>query len=330
MLAFCLLAIMFGLLVLQQCAVQSFVITNKGRQYMMQYQYRPLSRRFLSEAFNSDSPSDSNFNSDPNIPRKKKRSTVGLRPKEQGRSRPVLSKPHSPNNLRIVGGALKGRKLDSPNVYLRPMMSKVRMALFNSIASIMEINDLTGFRVLDVYSGSGCVGLEALSRGATHATFVDLSSECSKTCKANVRTCGLDTPQSGASVSVVTADAQKFLANPSKFTSSANDPYDLLIFSPPYREISFSSLTDSICTSRCLGVNSLVAIEYPKELGLMPPTLAPSTKKHASTTSDVLLGLRNRSYGRTLLALFIHQPSRTYYPRLDEFSNSENHKFVLL
>jgi hypothetical protein len=104
---------------------------------------------------------------------------------EQGVKRPLLKRPHSPNNLRVVGGGFKGRKLESSKVYLRPIMSKVRMALYNSITSILEITDLSNERLSDVYSGSGCVGLVALLRGAAHVTFVDLSPECSRTCQSN-------------------------------------------------------------------------------------------------------------------------------------------------
>ena len=62
---------------------------------------------------------------------------------------------------------MKGKKLQSPNVYLRPMMAKVRAAVFNTLYSILDPSTLRVTRVLDVYSGSGSVGLEALSRGAS-------------------------------------------------------------------------------------------------------------------------------------------------------------------
>jgi 16S rRNA (guanine966-N2)-methyltransferase len=236
---------------------------------------------------------------------------------KQGVKRPLLKRPHSPNNLRIVGGAFKGRKLESPKVYLRPMMSKVRMALYNSITSILEITDLSNKRVLDVYSGSGCVGLEALSRGAAHVTFVDLSSECSRTCEYNARLCGYKA--NDPSVNFVTVDAEAFLRQPSKYVDDRGvQTFDIIVLSPPYKEISFPSLINTVCESPCLGINSLVALEYPKELGVMPSSLV------SNKTGRTLYGLRNRSYGRTLLALFVHLPDREYTTKEDDFLDCGN------
>ena len=70
----------------------------------------------------------------------------------------------NPNRLRILGGVAKGKKIDSPDVHLRPMMAKVREAVFSTFNSI-GLFDSNTTRVLDMFAGSGSVGLEALSRG---------------------------------------------------------------------------------------------------------------------------------------------------------------------
>ena len=70
----------------------------------------------------------------------------------------------NPNRLRIIAGTAKGKKIQSPDVYLRPMMAKVREAVFSSL-EFMGLFDSNTTRVLDIFSGSGSIGLEALSRG---------------------------------------------------------------------------------------------------------------------------------------------------------------------
>jgi len=75
--------------------------------------------------------------------------------------------------MRIISGRFRGRRLKTPaGLAARPVQGKVREALFNTLG------DLTGARVLDLFAGTGSVGIEALSRGAEHAVFVDMSAEC--------------------------------------------------------------------------------------------------------------------------------------------------------
>ena len=95
----------------------------------------------------------------------------------------------NPNRLRIIGGIAKGKKIDSPDVYLRPMMAKVREAVFSSLNYVGLFQSNTT-KVLDMFAGSGSVGLEALSRGAAHATFVDLSEVCVAAAMRNAEHCG--------------------------------------------------------------------------------------------------------------------------------------------
>jgi hypothetical protein len=99
-----------------------------------------------------------------------------LRPQGQKRQQELAN----PNKLRILGGTAKGKKIESPDVYLRPMMAKVREALFSTLNSMGLFGSNTT-RVLDTFCGSGSVGLEALSRGASECLFVDLSDNCAST-----------------------------------------------------------------------------------------------------------------------------------------------------
>lgn len=85
----------------------------------------------------------------------------------------------NPSRLHVMGGKAKGRRLDSPDVQLRPMMGKVKEALFSTLTGF-GVFDRGNARVCDLFSGSGSVGIEALSRGAEFAVFVDLAAQVSQ------------------------------------------------------------------------------------------------------------------------------------------------------
>lgn len=87
--------------------------------------------------------------------------------------------------MRIVGGSFRGRKLHSPKGdQIRPTTDKVREAIFNIIRS-----SVPGARVLDLFAGTGALGLEALSRGAVQAVFVDHGTEAVRLIQANIELC---------------------------------------------------------------------------------------------------------------------------------------------
>jgi 16S rRNA (guanine966-N2)-methyltransferase len=89
--------------------------------------------------------------------------------------------------MRIIAGSLKGRRLDAPDWHgLRPTSDKLRETLFNVLAPRIE-----GARLLDGYAGTGAVGIEALSRGAGHVTFVERDPRALKLIEANLERCGV-------------------------------------------------------------------------------------------------------------------------------------------
>jgi 16S rRNA (guanine(966)-N(2))-methyltransferase RsmD len=207
----------------------------------------------------------------------------------------------NPNNLKILGGLKKGMKIDSPTVYLRPMMSKVRSAIFSSLSSIGLFESNTT-RVLDVFSGSGSVGLEALSRGATHSTFVDMSTNCIETCRRNAKRLGFE-----QQISTACAKAEDVFQEPSIY--GLNDPYQLISITPPYEEVDYNLLINLICNSSLVTSNSIVIIEYPIEMGTLPFIIG----------DRQLIGLRNRRYGRTVLALYVFKPFEHFDFHEEEF-----------
>lgn len=89
--------------------------------------------------------------------------------------------------MRVIGGKAKGKSLLSvPGDSTRPILDRVKVPLFDMLRP--EINDL---RVLDLFAGSGAVGIEALSQGAGHCVFIDLEKKAIETIKANLDNCGL-------------------------------------------------------------------------------------------------------------------------------------------
>jgi 16S rRNA (guanine966-N2)-methyltransferase len=127
--------------------------------------------------------------------------------------------------LRVIAGQYRGSRLKSPpSLDTRPTSDRLRETLFNVIAPRIR-----GVRFLDLCAGSGAVGIEALSRGAAHATFVDRSRQMGQLIEANLDLCGVgeDLAQ------VVIADAAEFLRRRLK---RKGEPWGLVFFDPPYAE----------------------------------------------------------------------------------------------
>lgn len=123
--------------------------------------------------------------------------------------------------MRIIAGSRKGRRIAAPpGLETRPTGDRVREAVFNLVGP------LDGARVLDLYAGSGAMGLEALSRGAEHATFVERDRVAAATIAKNAETLGL-----ADAVTLRREDVRRVLAT----DASAGTLYDLVLVDPPYR-----------------------------------------------------------------------------------------------
>ena len=127
-------------------------------------------------------------------------------------------------SMRVIAGTYKGRRLKSPpSIQVRPTSDRLRETLFNVIAP--RIRDAL---FLDLCSGSGAVGIEALSRGAAHAMFVERSRKMCGVIEANLDLCRVPEDQT----EVVNMTAADFL----KQTSPDNKPWDIIFFDPPYED----------------------------------------------------------------------------------------------
>jgi 16S rRNA (guanine966-N2)-methyltransferase len=125
--------------------------------------------------------------------------------------------------LRVIAGNYRGRILKGPpTLETRPTSDRLRETLFNVIAS-----RVSGARFLDLCAGSGAVGIEALSRGADHTTFVDRSRKMRPLITANLDLCGA----SQDDFAVVTVDVVEFLRQSVKRNA---EPWDIVFFDPPY------------------------------------------------------------------------------------------------
>jgi 16S rRNA (guanine966-N2)-methyltransferase len=151
--------------------------------------------------------------------------------------------------MRIVGGAAKGRRLAAPARSTRPTSDRAREALFNSLNGLL---DLDGARVLDLFAGSGAVGLEALSRGATVATFVESDRDAYAVLRRNVESVGL----AGAEVHRRPAATHLVASGPDR-------PYDLVFADPPYAfgEEPLAVLLDTLVEHAWLAEHGVVVVE---------------------------------------------------------------------
>lgn len=133
--------------------------------------------------------------------------------------------------MRISGGDAKGVRLKVPPG-ARPASERVRQAVFSSIAAFVP-----DARVLDLYCGSGAYGLEALSRGADRAIFVDNDRQAVATCRANAKASGFETY-----AQVYQLEIEHYLRR----RASRDGPFDLVFLDPPYARASIAPLGDVV------------------------------------------------------------------------------------
>ena len=157
--------------------------------------------------------------------------------------------------LRIIAGKFRGRNLKSPpSLEVRPTSDRLRETLFNIIAP-----RIGGVRFLDLCAGSGAVGIEAISRGATHATFIDSSRAMCALIKANLELCRIERSESD----VIQSEALDYLR---RFVSKQPDsgkPWDIAFYDPPYAT-DYSPILDifGARSSSVLTAKSLVIVEH--------------------------------------------------------------------
>ena len=174
---------------------------------------------------------------------------------------------------RVIGGTAGGRRLAVPRgTSTRPTSDRAREGLFSSVQS--ELGSLAGKRVLDLYAGSGAVGLEALSRGAGHVLLVESDARTAAVIKANVAAIGI------AGATVVTDRAERLLGRPPGPVPA--DRYDLVFADPPYA-VTADTVTRvlTLLAGGWLADGALVVVERATRSGVMewPPGYLPGKSR---------------------------------------------------
>ncbi|NLA37305.1 MAG: 16S rRNA (guanine(966)-N(2))-methyltransferase RsmD [Actinobacteria bacterium] len=136
--------------------------------------------------------------------------------------------------MRVVAGSARGRRLEAPaGSGTRPTSDRVREAVFNALSSLDALVDAD---VLDGFAGSGAMGIEALSRGARHVTFVESDRRAAQVIHHNLETCGFTNR-----ATVVTQPLERFLAS-----GGTGRHWHLVILDPPYAHDDWDTVTASL------------------------------------------------------------------------------------
>jgi len=149
--------------------------------------------------------------------------------------------------MRVIAGKFKGRNLKSPpSLQVRPTSDRLRETLFNVIAA--RVPDA---RFLDLCAGSGAVGIEALSRGAAHATFVDRSRRSCQLIESNLNLCGVPEDQQ----TIYCSEASEFLRQ------WEGDKWDLVFLDPPYK-MDYLRILQLLGSSPIFNDDGLLIVEH--------------------------------------------------------------------
>lgn len=175
--------------------------------------------------------------------------------------------------MRVITGTARGHRLKTPENYdIRPTTDNVKESVFNIIQF-----DIEGRRVLDLFAGTGQLGIECLSRGAAEAVFIDENTAAVKIVKENLKTCGF-------TAAVLQQDALSYLRHCGRF--------DLVFVDPPYDSGLYESVLETINSVDILSDGGIILCESRREKTL-PDMRDPYRKK------------KEYNYGRVKLTVYI-------------------------
>ncbi|MBI4187373.1 MAG: 16S rRNA (guanine(966)-N(2))-methyltransferase RsmD [Chloroflexi bacterium] len=183
--------------------------------------------------------------------------------------------------MRIIAGEARGHRLKSPpRSTTRPATDLVRGAIFSMLETVAS--DWT--RVLDLFSGSGALGIEALSRGAGWVDFVEQSPQCCEVIKQNLEK------------TKFSAQAHIYCREVSKTLSFLDQEYGIILMDPPYADTSIGRLVARLATSKLVGAKTIVVVTHSPRLVLSPgyPPLSL---------------IKERRHGDSCIALYRKEPN---------------------
>ena len=181
--------------------------------------------------------------------------------------------------MRIISGSAKGRKLFSPkNMRVRPTADRVKEALFNILASL--IGDFNGVQVLDIFAGTGNLGIETLSRGGSRAVFIDNHRESAAIIRKNLVMLGLEHKSD-----ILVQEALIAL----KWLEKQGETFHLVFLDPPYQAGLTEKTLAHLATSGLIADESIIVAEF-------------ATQEAIPTSFGQLQEFDRRVYGDTALA----------------------------
>ena len=182
--------------------------------------------------------------------------------------------------MRIVGGRLRGRTLAAPKSQrIRPTADRLREALFNILMHAYA-NPIQGARVLDLFAGTGALGLEAVSRGAAFALFVDEEAEARALMRQNVEALGV-----AAATRIFRRDATKLGA------AHPNEPFALVFLDPPYGKGLAEKALASAREGGWLTAGALIVVEEEAEAFTPPEGFEEIERRRYDDTEFTILRL---------------------------------------
>jgi 16S rRNA (guanine966-N2)-methyltransferase len=185
--------------------------------------------------------------------------------------------------MRIIAGLYKGRVIKTVNdLSVRPATDRVKQTLFDILTNRITFN---GARVLDLFAGSGNLGIEALSRGAQHVTFVEDNEVAAHYIEQNVRSLGCE-----EATEIHVTDALGFV---SRCTTS----YDLIFADPPYAFERMEEIPELLFKKHMLKPHGYLLVEH--------------TKEHRFESTPLFLAGPEKRFGRTVVTFFARSMSIT-------------------
>ena len=180
--------------------------------------------------------------------------------------------------MRVITGLYKGRTLKTVrDLSVRPATGRVKQTIFDMLAHRIEFD---GTRVLDLFAGSGSLGIEALSRGASHATFVETNPDALEYIGQNLQTLGCDN-----AAEIIAMDAMHFLRR-------SQNQFDLVFADPPYAYEEAGNIPSIVFQDKILKRHGYLLIEH-------------ATTLTFTSTSSYQAGPAKK-FGRTMVTFFQH------------------------
>ena len=198
-----------------------------------------------------------------------KKPSSGRQPKTNNQPKNIAA-----GNVRIIGGQFKRRSVKFVDAEgLRPTPDRLRETLFNWLLA-----DIHGAYVLDSCAGSGVLGFEALSRGAAHATFIEVNPAQSQMLRQSAKQLKLDAP----TYQILQGTAEQILTQ-NQLTARR---FDIVFIDPPYAEDLWQPILTALITQSLIDTNTLIYLEADKDLVAQLKQLEETLNKNPDTQSD--------------------------------------------